>query len=60
MQDNTIDPAEERQETESAAGEIATSVRFVIGARTSLLLGLTAIGLAGVVTAFPSVSIPTN
>jgi len=58
MQDNhDADAVPASEETEAAAGEVITPGRFGIGARTSLLLGLTAIGIAGVVAAgWPTVS----
>jgi len=57
MQDNhDADAVPPPEETEAPAGEVITSRRFGIGARTSLLLGLTAIGIATVTAGWPSVS----
>ncbi|HEY0807942.1 MAG TPA: hypothetical protein VGD84_22945 [Pseudonocardiaceae bacterium] len=59
MQDNhDADAVPAPDETEAAAGEVTTPRRFGIGARTSLLLGLTAIGIATVAAGWPSVSQP--
>jgi len=61
MQDNpnnTVDPPEQPDETEAAAGQVTTPRRFGIGARTSLLLGMAAVGAVGVLNGWPTVSGP--
>lgn len=62
MQDNrddAVDPIQEPNDDESAAGEVTTPGRFTIGARARLLLGLAAMGVMGAMAAgapFPTVS----
>jgi len=61
MQDNSnnaADQPEQFEETEAAAGEVTSPRRFGIGARTSLLLGIAAVGAVGVLSGWPTVSGP--